>query len=92
MIAAIEEEFPEGVEFTRPDGGMFLWVTLPEGCSAMRLLEIALEKNVAFVPGRAFYVDKGGETTMRLNFSNAGEEEIAEGIRRLGTAIRTFTG
>ncbi len=92
MIAAIEEEFPEGVEFTRPDGGMFLWVTLPEGCSTMRLLELALRENVAFVPGRAFYVDKGGDTTMRLNFSNASEEEIVEGIRRLGAAIRTFVG
>jgi len=92
MIAAIEEEFPEEVHFTRPDGGMFLWVTLPEGCSTMRLLELALRENVAFVPGRAFYVDKGGDTTMRLNFSNASEEEIVEGIRRLGAAIRTFVG
>jgi 2-aminoadipate transaminase len=90
MIAAIEEEFPEGVRYTRPDGGMFLWVTLPEGCSTMRLLEIALRENVAFVPGRAFYVDGGGDTAMRLNFSNASEEGIVEGIRRLGTAISTF--
>lgn len=90
MIAAIEEEFPEGVRYTRPDGGMFLWVTLPEGCSTMRLLEIALQENVAFVPGRAFYVDGGGDTAMRLNFSNASEEGIVEGIRRLGTAISTF--
>ncbi len=92
MLAAIEEEFPEGVGCTRPDGGMFIWVTLPEGCSTTRLLEEALRENVAFVPGRAFYVDGSGDASMRLNFSNAGEEEIVEGIRRLGRAIHRFVG
>ncbi len=92
MLAMVEEAFPEDVTCTRPDGGMFLWVTLPEGCSTTRLLEAALRENVAFVPGRAFYVDGGGDTSMRLNFSNANEEMIVEGMRRLGTAIRSFIG
>ncbi|MDN7026147.1 PLP-dependent aminotransferase family protein [Methanoculleus sp. FWC-SCC1] len=92
MIAMIEEEFPDGVSYTRPDGGMFLWVTLPEGCPTTQLLEEALRQNVAFVPGRAFYVDGGGDTAMRLNFSNADEEKIVVGMRRLGAAVRRFIG
>ena len=91
MVEAIEENFPEGVEHTRPEGGMFLWVTLPEGVSALELFQRAILENVAFVPGQAFFANGGGENTMRLNFSNSDEERIVEGIGRLGRAIRSMT-
>ncbi len=77
--------------WTKPEGGLFLWVTLPQGCSSERLLRAALRQDVAFVPGEAFYPggDSGGETGahMRLNFSNASPEMIREGIRRLSIAV-----
>ena len=87
MVAAVKREFPADVACTEPDGGMFLWATLPEGVSAMDLLEEAVRRKVAFVPGRPFYVDGRGERCMRLNFSNASPEGIDEGIGRLGEAI-----
>jgi 2-aminoadipate transaminase len=88
MIAAIEEYFPAEVRFTRPEGGMFLWVTLPEPLSALELFEHAVKENVAFVPGTPFFVDGGGAHCMRLNFSNADEDTIEEGIKRLGRIIK----
>jgi 2-aminoadipate transaminase len=87
MVSMIEEHFPENVKYTKPEGGMFLWVTLPEGLSSMDLFELAIKENVAFVPGQAFYADGNGENTLRLNFSNSDEERIEEGIKRLGKAI-----
>lgn len=87
MLAAMEEFFPAGVTWTRPQGGMFLWVRLPEKVDAAKLLRVALEEKVAFVPGAAFFPNGGGHNTMRLNFSNASPEMIREGIRRLGRAI-----
>lgn len=87
MVSRIEEHFPENVHYTRPEGGMFLWVTLPEGLSSMDLFDLAIKENVAFVPGKAFYADGSGENTLRLNFSNSDEEKIEEGIKRLGKAI-----
>ncbi len=88
MIASIEENFPAEVKFTRPEGGMFLWVTLPERLSALKLFEYAVKENVAFVPGTPFFVDGGGTNNMRLNFSNSDEQRIEEGIKRLGLIIR----
>lgn len=91
MVEAIRRHFPEGVRISDPEGGMFLWVTLPEGCSSMRLIDKAVERKVAFVPGKPFYVDPGaGENTLRLNFSNASPEMIEEGVARLGKALREF--
>lgn len=87
MVEMIEEYFPEGVEYTRPEGGMFLWVTLPEGLSSMELFDLAIKEDVAFVPGKAFFTDGSGDNTLRLNFSNSSEEKIEEGISRLGNAI-----
>lgn len=84
MIAAMERYFPESVEFTRPEGGMFIWATLPEGKIAMELFEKAIEKQVAFVPGDPFYIDGREANTLRLNYTNCDEETITEGIRRLG--------
>jgi 2-aminoadipate transaminase len=87
MLAALEEFCPEGVTWTRPEGGLFLWVRLPEHLDAREVLDDALAEKVAFVPGSAFYTDGRGLNTMRLNFSNAEPELLREGIRRLARAI-----
>jgi len=88
MVEIMEEAFPEDVSFTRPEGGMFLWVTLPESMSSLQLFERAIKDKVAFVPGQAFYADGGGSNTMRLNYSNSDKERIFEGITRLAKAIK----
>ena len=84
----IEKHFPQEIKCTKPEGGMFLWVTLPENISSLDLFKLATKENVAFVPGRAFYVDGGGDNTLRLNFSNSDEEKIEEGIKRLAKVIK----
>jgi 2-aminoadipate transaminase len=90
MVQMMEECFPEKVCFTRPEGGMFLWATLPEGMSALDLFHQAIKENVAFVPGQAFYANGGGNNTMRLNFSNSDEDKISEGIIRLAKVIKVL--
>lgn len=90
MISAIRDEFPEEVSYTRPDGGMFIWATLPDGYSSTELFERALKEDVAILPGVPFYTDGGGATTMRLNFSNSTPERIEEGISRLGRVLREY--
>ena len=90
MVAMIQKYFPSNVKCTKPEGGMFLWVTLPDGMSSMELFEVALNENVAFVPGEAFYVDNPELNTLRLNFSNSNEDKIEEGIKRLGNSIKTL--
>jgi 2-aminoadipate transaminase len=87
MLAALSRHFPPGVRWTRPQGGLFLWATLPEGYDTSKLLTAALRQKVAFVPGRAFYPNGGGERSMRLNFSYCTPEVIEEGIRRLGAVV-----
>lgn len=87
MLEAMAEFFPKGVRWTHPQGGLFLWATLPEGMSATQVLQDAIEKKVAFVPGEPFYALGGGYNTMRLNFSNATPENIRLGIQRLGKVI-----
>lgn len=89
MISAMRKYFPQTVGYTEPRGGMFLWVTLPDGMSAMSLFPKALENKVAFVPGDPFYVDRKDANTMRLNFTNADCATIEEGIRRLGAILRS---
>lgn len=88
MLEMIEEYFPPGVEFTRPQGGLFLWVTLPESINTTELLPVAVENKVAYVPGAPFFPTGGGHNTMRLNFSNANEEQIREGMKRLGEVFK----
>ena len=88
MVSMIEEHFPQEIKCTKPEGGMFLWVTLPENISSLHLFKLATEENIAFVPGSAFYVDGGGDNTLRLNFSNSDEEKIEEGIKRLAKVIK----
>jgi len=88
MLNTMDEHFPPGVIWTRPQGGLFLWVTTPEAINTVDLLKDAIQQKVAFVPGHSFHPTGGGHNTMRLNFSNATEEQIVEGIRRLSVAIK----
>lgn len=88
MLDALSRHMPEGCSWSRPDGGMFVWVTLPEGLDGAALLARSLETvKVAFVPGKAFFADGSGANTLRLSFSCANETMIEEGISRLGKLI-----
>jgi 2-aminoadipate transaminase len=87
MLQALERHLPGGCAWTRPDGGLFLWVTLPPSVDAGKLLVKAALRKVAFVPGEPFWVGEPARNTLRLNFSNASEERIGEGVRRLGALI-----
>ena len=87
MTDAMAEFFPAEVAFTKPQGGMFLWATLPAGINTMDLFPKALARCVAFVPGEPFYAEPGSYSTMRLNFTNADADTIRDGIRRLGEVI-----
>jgi 2-aminoadipate transaminase len=101
MLQALEEFFPPTVTWTHPQGGLFLWVTLPHGLDMKAVFNSALEQNVAFVPGDSFYASGGrgndghsndgrkGSRHMRLNFSNAAPPDIREGIRRLSIALKS---
>lgn len=87
MLDAIRRYFPATVKHTEPEGGMFIWATLPEELSSMALLEKALEQQVAFVPGHPFYINKSDSNTLRLNYTNASMEMIEQGIARLGEVM-----
>jgi 2-aminoadipate transaminase len=89
MVSELENRLPADVTYTRPEGGMFLWVTLPAGKSSIRLFELAIKKNVAFVPGQAFHLNGEGDNSFRLNFSNSDTDQITEGIGRLAAVIET---
>jgi DNA-binding transcriptional MocR family regulator len=89
MLAALEKAMPAGVEWSRPEGGMFVWVTLPKGMDGAELLARAIrDYRIAFVPGKAFHADGSGENTLRLSFSCASFEMIDEGMSRLGDLVR----
>lgn len=88
MLATIGDHFPEEVSWTRPEGGLFLMVTMPERLNASDILVKALEQNVAFVPCGEFFIGNMGHNTFRLNFSNARPERIVEGIKRLGAVLK----
>jgi 2-aminoadipate transaminase len=87
MLAALAEYFPPEASWTHPQGGLFIWATLPDWLDTTDLLARALSHDVAFVPGRAAYTDGRGGSSMRLNFSGLSEELIEEGLRRIGKAI-----
>ena len=88
MVAALEKYMPEGVTWTKPEGGLFLWLRLPEEMSADEMFEEALKENVAYVIGSAFHCDGSGKNPIRLNFSYPTPEDIDEGIKRLATAVK----
>lgn len=87
MLEAIAKYFPSTVTCTKPEGGMFIWVTLPEGASALELFHKAMDEKIAFVPGDPFYTDRTNVNTLRLNYTNATPEVIEEGIKRLGKIL-----
>jgi 2-aminoadipate transaminase len=88
MLEALAEHFPREATWTRPAGGLFIWARLPDYIDTTDLLARALRENVAFVPGRAAYLDGRGGSEMRLNFSGVGDDDIREGIRRIGKVVR----
>ena len=88
MCDSMKEYFPEGITFTYPEGGLFTWVTLPEGMDAKELMPKVLAKNVAYVPGGPFYPHGGNANHFRLNYSNMPEERIVEGIKRLAEVLK----
>jgi 2-aminoadipate transaminase len=87
MLDALADHFPRQAEWTRPAGGLFIWVTLPDFLDTKDLLARALRDNVAFVPGEAAFLDGRGRSSMRLNFSGCDEESIREGVRRIGEVV-----
>ena len=88
MMSTIKAEFPEQVKYIMPTGGLFAWVELPKHMDTRKVLEVAIQNLVAFVPGGSFFPNGGQENFMRLNFSNMPEEKIVEGIQRLGKILR----
>jgi len=88
MLRGMDEYMPRGLDWVKPEGGMFLWVNLPEGMDSSELLKRALRKRVAFVSGKAFFADpKDGANSLRLNFTHPSDDLITEGLRRLGSVI-----
>jgi len=90
MLKAMDEFMPEEVEYTRPEGGMFLWVQLPEGADARVILERCLKEKVAFVPGDSFYPNGGHKNTMRVNYSVSSAEKIRIGVEKMARVIREY--
>jgi 2-aminoadipate transaminase len=88
MLEALTEHLPAEATWTEPDGGLFIWARLPDYIDTTDLLARALREHVAFVPGRAAYLDGRGGSEMRLNFSGVSEDEIREGVRRIGKVVR----
>ncbi len=89
MIESLEEHMPNGVTWTNPQGGLFLWVTVPEVLNTIEIFKDAVAQKVAYVPGENFYACGGGSNTMRLNFSSTQPDLINEGIARLGKLLKT---
>lgn len=90
MIQTMKEEFPENCTYTYPSGGLFTWVTLPEGVDAAKILQTALSEKVAFVPGGSFFPNGGHPNHFRLNYSSMPEDKIVEGIKRLGKVLKAI--
>lgn len=88
MLEAMDEFFPKEVKYTKPEGGMFIWVTLPDDISSLDLFKEAMAQKVAFVPGDPFYTDRHNVNTFRLNYTNSTPEVIRSGIKRLADAIK----
>lgn len=91
MLATLDRLMPADVHWTQPQGGMFIWVTLPRYYDATALLQTALEYDVAYVPGTCFYANGGGSNTLRLNFSMPTTEQITEGLGRLASMLHSYS-
>ena len=90
MLDMLEDKMPEGTKWTKPEGGMFLWVWTPEKVDTMKMFPRAIENGIAYVVGEAFYPDRSVKNAMRLNFTYSSDEEIKEGVDRLARTIREF--
>jgi 2-aminoadipate transaminase len=90
MLTVMQEHFPTTAHWETPQGGMFIWVTLPKQIDTLKVLEQAIKHNVAFVPGGTFHPNGGGDHTLRLNFTNASDANIREGIARLGNVLKAW--
>ncbi|WP_240912218.1 MULTISPECIES: PLP-dependent aminotransferase family protein [unclassified Thermococcus] len=90
MLEALDEFMPENVNWTRPEGGMFIWLTIDGNVDTKEILEEAVKRGVAYVPGKVFYALKGGENQMRLNFTFESVERIREGVKKLAELIAGF--
>jgi 2-aminoadipate transaminase len=90
MLGALDTHFPDGVTWTRPKGGLFLWLRFPEDMDGADVLKAAVAQKVAFVPGQPFFPDGTGANTARLNFSYCTPDLIEEGIRRLGVVLKSL--
>lgn len=90
MLDTMKKEFPEGIEYTHPNGGLFIWVELPKYLDSRVIMKDCLLNNVAYVPGGAFFPNGGTENCFRLNYSNMPDDRIVEGIRRLGLVLRQY--
>ncbi|MDP3138056.1 MAG: PLP-dependent aminotransferase family protein, partial [Burkholderiaceae bacterium] len=91
MLKALKREMPEGVDWNSPDGGMFLWARLPQGMDSVQLLARAVDKNVAFVPGAAFFAENADPRCLRLSYVTASVSQIDTGIAALAAAIREYS-
>jgi 2-aminoadipate transaminase len=87
MLKSIQQHFPSDIHHTTPDGGMFVWLTLPEEADSMSILKAAVEQKVTFLPGVPFFTDGGGRRHMRLSYSMCSEVKIEEGIERLSRVV-----
>lgn len=90
MLETMKKEFPEGIEYTHPEGGLFTWVELPRHLDSRVIMKDCLENNVAYVPGGSFFPNGGKENCFRLNYSNMPDDRIVEGIKRLGEVLRKY--
>ncbi|AFV75729.1 transcriptional regulator with HTH domain and aminotransferase domain [Thermus oshimai JL-2] len=90
MLEALDSAMPQGVRYTRPQGGMFVWMELPEGVSSEELFQKAIAEGVAFVPGGPFFANGGGENTLRLSYATMDRARIQEGVKRLARALESL--
>ena len=88
LLSLLEEHMPEGVTWTRPEGGLFLFLTMPEGFDAVRFYDKALDAGVAYVAGEFFHPDRSGKNTMRMNFSFMNHDKITEGVKLLARLLK----
>jgi len=89
-IECIERYFPDTIKFTRPKGGLFTWIELPEGVSAREILKKCLDRKIAFVPGGSFFPIERKENTLRINYTNMPEDRIQKGLQIMGEVVKEY--
>ena len=90
MLKALEDYMPEGVSWTHPDGGLFLWLTFPDYIDSKILLQDCIKKGVAFVPGEPFFAENPEKNHCRINFSFVDDEKLIEGIKKIAEAVKEY--